>query len=85
MFRTSIMVNAAAAVVVHNHPSGDPKPSENDIELTRRLVRISKDLGLFFWDHIIIASEDCYSFLDQGLMERIVGEESKKYSSLHFN
>lgn len=67
-FRTSLMVNAAGVVVVHNHPSGDPKPSREDKALTKKLKSIADTMGLQFYDHIIIGLEDYYSFADQGLL-----------------
>lgn len=62
VFRTSILVNASGIIVIHNHPSGDPKPSHDDRKLTDTLIRISNDLGLKFHDHIIIGIEKYYSF-----------------------
>ena len=67
-FRTSMMVNAHGAIVVHNHPSGDPEPSSNDKALTEKLLRMSEDMGLKFHDHIIIGVDGYFSFLDEGLL-----------------
>ena len=74
VFRTSIIINAAAAIVVHNHPSGDPEPSPQDIEFTKKLLRLSKDLGLRLLDHIIIGFEGHYSFNDKGLLHEMKNE-----------
>jgi len=74
VFRTSILVNATSAIVMHNHPSGDCEPSQSDIEFTKKLCRISKDLGLTLWDHLIIGVGEYYSFADNGLMSGIVQE-----------
>lgn len=71
VFRTSIMVNAASAIVVHNHPSGDPEPSQSDIQFTQRLANISGDMGLKFLDHVIIGTEQYYSFADSGLLSEL--------------
>jgi DNA repair protein RadC len=68
VFRTSIMVNAASAIVVHNHPSGDPKPSESDIQFTQRLVNLSQEMGLNLMDHVIIGTGAYYSFFESGLL-----------------
>lgn len=68
VFRTSIMVNAYGLIVVHNHPSGEDEPSSEDIEFTKRLKRISDDLGLNFYDHIIIGLESYYSFAEKNLI-----------------
>jgi DNA repair protein RadC len=66
VFRTSILVNASSAIVIHNHPSGDPTPTREDHEFMEKLVRITNDLGLKFNDHIIIGSKQYYSFANDG-------------------
>ena len=55
VFRLAVRTNAAAIVVVHNHPSGDPTPSEPDINVTRLLVLAAKTLDIQLLDHIIVA------------------------------
>ncbi|MCP5523275.1 MAG: DNA repair protein RadC [Verrucomicrobiales bacterium] len=54
VFRLAITANAAAVVGVHNHPSGDPNPSEADIRVTRELIRAGQVLRIDFLDHVII-------------------------------
>jgi DNA repair protein RadC len=54
VFRAAIAANAAAIVLVHNHPSGDPTPSEGDIKVTRDLIRAGQLLKIEVLDHIII-------------------------------
>jgi DNA repair protein RadC len=54
VFRPLIRMAAAAAVVVHNHPSGDPTPSPQDVELTRRLIAVGELLGIPLIDHVVI-------------------------------
>ena len=54
VFRTAILHGAASIVLSHNHPSGDPTPSRDDMELTRRLVKSGELLGIKVLDHIII-------------------------------
>lgn len=71
VFRTSFMVNAASAIVVHNHPSGDPSPSQADIHFTQKLINLSKDMGLRFYDHVIIGTDQYYSFADSGLLSEL--------------
>lgn len=56
IFRDAIRHNAAAVIVVHNHPSGDPSPSPEDIHLTRVLIEAGKMLELLVYDHIIIGA-----------------------------
>jgi DNA repair protein RadC len=59
---------ATALILVHNHPSGDPTPSEADIVLTREIVRAMDPLGIVVHDHLIIASSGHTSFKKQGLL-----------------
>jgi len=54
VFKSAIAANAAALVLVHNHPSGDPTPSEADIKVTRDLIRAGQLLKIEVLDHIII-------------------------------
>jgi DNA repair protein RadC len=64
-----LLLNACSgAIVVHNHPSGDPTPSRDDIELTTRLVRGGTLLGVRVVDHVIIGADGYFSFLDGGLL-----------------
>jgi DNA repair protein RadC len=56
VFKKAIRCNAAAIVIVHNHPSGDPTPSREDIEATRRLVESARIIGIPVFDHVIIGS-----------------------------
>lgn len=60
---------AAALIVAHNHPSGDPEPSREDRETTRRLCEAGRILGLPILDHLIIASRGFFSFREQGLLD----------------
>src|SRR5262249_41405768 len=54
VFKTAIAANAAALVLAHNHPSGDPTPSEADIKVTRDLIRAGQLLKIEVLDHVII-------------------------------
>jgi len=54
VFRTAILHNAFAVVIAHNHPSGDPTPSESDIKITRELIRAGQYLRIDLLDHIIL-------------------------------
>lgn len=56
IFRRALEVNSAAIILVHNHPSGDPSPSAEDIEVTRRLDQIGRSLGIEVLDHIIVTA-----------------------------
>lgn len=67
-FSPAIVNHAAAIVAVHNHPSGDPTPSREDRDLTQRLLKSGKILGIPMVDHIIIGDSIYYSFKEQGLI-----------------
>ncbi len=69
VFFTAVKLRCAGIVTIHNHPSGDPTPSSEDREITRRLRESGKILGIKFLDHIIIAEDSYYSFADQGCLE----------------
>jgi DNA repair protein RadC len=66
VFKPLILMNAAAWIGVHNHPSGDPTPSQEDRVLTSRLRQGADLLGMTLLDHLILTDERCYSFADQG-------------------
>jgi DNA repair protein RadC len=68
VFREAIRFSAAALVLVHNHPSGDPSPSPQDIATTRRLVEGGKLLGIDLLDHVIVGDGRWTSLKEQGLM-----------------
>ena len=64
VYAPAILHHAAAIMVAHNHPSGDPKPSLEDKEVTRMLLRSGKVLGIPMIDHVIIGDGNYYSFLE---------------------
>jgi DNA repair protein RadC len=68
VFKDAIMHSAASVVLAHNHPSGDPEPSEDDITITKRLIEAGKILGIEVMDHIIIAKNGFFSFKEKGLV-----------------
>jgi DNA repair protein RadC len=55
-------------VLVHNHPSGDPEPSEEDLSITRRLVQVGELVGIGVLDHVIVATRGIVSFKARQLM-----------------
>jgi DNA repair protein RadC len=70
-FTPAIRESAAALIIVHNHPSGDPTPSREDEDITARLVEGGRLLGIGVLDHIIIGQGRYYSFADQGRLQKI--------------
>lgn len=71
IFKESIRHNASAIVLVHNHPSGDPTPSEEDKTVTEHLFRIGEFIGIEVLDHVIIGDGKYYSFAESGAMPEI--------------
>lgn len=68
VFQRAILENAAALVCLHNHPSGNPEPSREDIRITRQLVEAGKLMGVPVHDHLIIAGTGYTSLAERGLM-----------------
>ena len=68
IFKTALRYNAVNIIVLHNHPSGDSRPSKEDIDITGRLVSAGNILGLKVLDHIIIGDKEYYSFKEKGMI-----------------
>lgn len=68
VFRPAILENAASIILLHNHPSGNPEPSGEDIAITRQIVEAGKVIGITVHDHIIIAGNSHTSFAERGLL-----------------
>ncbi|MBI5326982.1 MAG: JAB domain-containing protein [Deltaproteobacteria bacterium] len=68
VFKPAILTNAAGVILVHNHPSGDPTPSKEDKEVTKRLKDAGGILGIGMLKHIIIGDGEYYSFADECLL-----------------
>ena len=68
VFSEAIKNKAASVIFVHNHPSGNPEPSEDDLEITKRLVNGGKILGIEVVDHIIVAKDKFMSFKEKGIL-----------------
>ena len=68
VFAQAVKRGAAAVIVAHNHPSGDPTPSPQDIAVTRRLSEASHIIGISLLDHLIIGNGKCLSLRDEGYL-----------------
>lgn len=68
VFRAAIKCSSASIVCAHNHPSGDPAPSPEDISLTKRLVEAGRIVGIDVLDHIVVGDSTYVSLKEQGLM-----------------
>jgi len=68
VFAPAIRESAGALVLVHNHPSGDPTPSVEDVEITRRLCAVADLVGIRVLDHVVVGDGAFVSFLERGLL-----------------
>ncbi|HEY9245304.1 MAG TPA: DNA repair protein RadC [Candidatus Methanoperedens sp.] len=66
IFKTACMISASSIIVAHNHPSGDPSPSREDIEITKKLHEAGKMMGIELLDHVIIGYDRYYGFKESG-------------------
>lgn len=68
VFRRAIVRGAASIILVHNHPSGDPSPSEDDVEITHRLSKVGELVGIEVLDHVVIGNGDFVSLRQRDLL-----------------
>lgn len=68
VFMTACLSSAAAIICVHNHPTGDPTPSSEDIAITKRLSEAGEIMGIKILDHIIVGDGEYLSFVERGLL-----------------
>jgi DNA repair protein RadC len=68
VFREALLEPATGVILIHNHPSGNPSPSEEDLRITKQLVDAGRLLGIKIYDHIILAGDDYRSLADEGLL-----------------
>ena len=66
IFQVALEEGAAAVILLHNHPSGNPNPSDDDIAITKQLVKAGEILGIEVLDHIIIGNKRYFSFREKG-------------------
>tara|TARA_B100000809_G_scaffold216313_1_gene221949 strand:+ start:221 stop:904 length:684 start_codon:yes stop_codon:yes gene_type:complete len=67
IFKKALENNASGIILAHNHPSGNTKPSQADVQLTNKLIKVGKNLDLPILDHLIFGDNEFYSFRDEGL------------------
>ena len=68
IFAEAFRQNAASVILAHNHPSGDPEPSEDDLTITKRIIEAGKIMGIDVLDHIIITKSKVFSFKEKKLI-----------------
>ncbi len=76
--RAALDHHSAALILAHNHPSGDPQPSQEDIAITRELVFACKVMGITVHEHLVIGDNRYFSFADQGYIARMNQEYERK-------
>ena len=70
VLRPAVTENAPKIVMVHNHPTGDPTPSPEDISITRNIVDAGNLLGIELVDHVVIAGKKFLSMAEQGMLKK---------------
>ena len=78
LIKKVIDTKAAAVICSHNHPSGNPEPSREDIEVTFQLLIALKSIGVTFHEHLVVGNEAYHSMADNGVMSRL----TEKYNRL---
>jgi len=68
IFQEALKQNAASVILVHNHPSGDPEPSQDDLEITKRIQEAGKIMGIDVLDHVIITKTKTFGFKEKKLI-----------------
>ena len=68
MVKRALELNASAVILVHNHPSGDPTPSDADVAMTREVKEAAEKLGIALHDHVVISRSGHTSFRSLGLL-----------------
>ena len=69
VFGPAVREGAGSVVVAHNHPSGDPTPSRQDVEVSTRLLRVGELLGIPLLDHVVVGARRCLSLRAEGLLD----------------
>ena len=71
VFQAALKANAQSIIMCHNHPSGNLKPSSEDISLTKKICEAGKALDISVLDHVILTYESYFSFADEGMMQPV--------------
>ena len=84
IFQAAILANASRIILVHNHPSGNLKPSLQDDKITKRVYQVASILGIELTDHLIISEESYYSYAIEGRID-VMNPSRDDYSSPFLN
>lgn len=68
IFMRALLIGASMIILCHNHPSGSPKPSREDTIMTQKIKEVGELIGIPLADHLVIAGDDYYSFMENGLL-----------------
>ncbi|HBF21823.1 MAG: DNA repair protein [Owenweeksia sp.] len=79
IYQLAVHKSAVSIIIVHNHPTGNLRPSDEDKKFTRHMMKVSQVLRVKLHDHIIISEEDYYSFADMGLMKELAHALPEEY------
>ena len=77
VIQSALVKKSVSVIFAHNHPSGDPEPSREDIAITRRLLRALSAIGIGVHEHLVIGDNRYYSFAEAGMMDRLRREEKE--------
>lgn len=69
IFKEAYLVGAVSIIIVHNHPTGDVRPSQQDIETTKKIIEVGNLLGIKLDDHVIVSQNNYYSFFENALFD----------------
>jgi len=69
IFKIALKESASAIILAHNHPSGDPEPTEEDIQITKKIIKVGKIIGIRVLDHIIIGNKNYVRFSERNLID----------------
>lgn len=69
IFREAVKANAASLILCHNHPSGDPSPSRDDLETSEELIKLGRLMGVKVLDHIIVSQRNSLSLREKGYLD----------------
>jgi DNA repair protein RadC len=82
IIKEAIAIGALSIILIHNHPSGVPCPSENDKKITKKLYFAGREMDLMILDHIIVGNEGYFSFYENGLIENLSVEYKLVYETI---
>ena len=80
VFKSAILSSSSGIILTHNHPSGDPKPSMDDYQITEKFCKCGDLLEIYLLDHVIIGMDSYYSFKESGVLDEFCTKDNWKDS-----